>query len=70
MYTLKQKLPVTKKNPVMEEIKNNTVSTCFIECELTGNTPAFTYKLKNGWSDLKLGRILFEKEGLNKMLSQ
>jgi len=53
----------------MEEIKTNKVSTCFIECELTGNTPAFTYKLKNGWSDLKLGRILFEKEGLNKMLT-
>jgi DNA mismatch repair protein MutS len=53
----------------MEEIKTNKVTTCFIECELTDNIPAFTYKLKNGWSDLKLGRILFEKEGLNKMLS-
>jgi hypothetical protein len=24
--------------------------------------------LKPGWSDLKLGRILFEKEGLNELL--
>jgi len=52
----------------MDEIKTNKISTCFIECNLTDNIPAFTYKLKEGWSDLKLGRILFEKEGLNKML--
>jgi DNA mismatch repair protein MutS len=52
----------------MEEIKTNKVTTCYIECELNNNTPYFTYKLKPGWSDLKLGRILFEKEGLNKML--
>jgi DNA mismatch repair protein MutS len=52
----------------MEEIKNSKVTTCFIECELNGNIPAFTYKLKEGWSDLKLGRILFEKEGLYNIL--
>ncbi len=52
----------------MEEIKSGKVTTCFIECELNNNIPAFTYKLKSGWSDLKLGRILFEKEGLYKML--
>jgi DNA mismatch repair protein MutS len=52
----------------MEEIKKSKVATCFIECELNNNIPEFTYKLKDGWSDLKLGRILFEKEGLNKML--
>ena len=34
----------------LEEIKNNKVATYFIECELNGNTPAFTYKLKEGWS--------------------
>ena len=52
----------------LEEIKDNKVTSCFIDCKLSGNTPAFTYKLKEGWSDLKLGRILFEKEGLNTML--
>mgnify|MGYP001282224816 CR=1 FL=1 len=51
-----------------EEIKEQKVSTLYIDCSLTGNVPAFTYKLKEGWNDLKLGRILFEKEGLNKML--
>ncbi|RYY16369.1 MAG: hypothetical protein EOO04_27060 [Chitinophagaceae bacterium] len=54
----------------IEEIKSNEISTCYIDCKLTDNIPAFTYKLKDGWSDLKLGRILFEKEGLNTMLER
>jgi DNA mismatch repair protein MutS len=54
----------------MDEIKDGQVSTCYIECELNNDTPYFTYKLKPGWSDLKLGRILFVKEGLNKMLAR
>jgi DNA mismatch repair protein MutS len=52
----------------MEEISNGKVATWFVECRLDQDTPAFTYQLKEGWSDLKIGRILFEKEGLNKML--
>lgn len=54
----------------IDVIKTNKVSTWYIDCELKDNTPAFTYQLKEGWSDLKLGRILFEKEGLNKMLAR
>jgi DNA mismatch repair protein MutS len=52
----------------LEEIAHGKVATCFIECELKEDTPTFTYQLKPGWSDLKIGRILFEKEGLNNML--
>ncbi len=52
----------------LEEIRQARVATHFIECSLKENTPVFTYKLRDGWSDLKLGRILFEREGLNKML--
>ena len=52
----------------IEPIRNDQVTTCYIECGLRDNIPAFTYRLKEGWSDLKLGRILFEKEGLYKML--
>ncbi|HTE25170.1 MutS-related protein [Flavitalea sp.] len=54
----------------VEEINNKEIATCFIDCNLTDNVPTFTYKLKDGWSDLKLGRILFEKEGLNTMLDK
>jgi DNA mismatch repair protein MutS len=52
----------------MEEISSGKVATYFIECGLKNNIPAFTYKLRTGWSDLKLGRILFEREGLNNLL--
>ena len=52
----------------IDEVKTNKISTWYIDTELKDNVPAFTYKLKEGWSDLKLGRVLFEKEGLNKML--
>ncbi len=52
----------------LEEIKNKRVTTCYIECDVKDNTPEFTYKLKPGWSDLKLGRILFDREGLNNLL--
>jgi DNA mismatch repair protein MutS len=53
----------------MVEIKTNKIPTCSIDCKLTDNVPVFTYKLRAGWNDLKLGRILFEKEGLDKMLN-
>lgn len=52
----------------IEEVKTNKVATWYIDTELKDNIPVFTYKLKEGWSDLKLGRVLFEKEGLNEML--
>ena len=52
----------------IEEVKTNRVSTWYIDTELKDNVPPFTYKLKERWSDLKLGRVLFEKEGLNKIL--
>lgn len=53
----------------LDAIKNGTVATSYIECNLQDNIPSFTYRLKDGWSDLRLGRILFEKEGLTGMLS-
>jgi len=52
----------------IEEVQTKKVTTLYIDCELKNDTPVFTYKLKEGWSDMKVGRILFEKEGLNKML--
>jgi DNA mismatch repair protein MutS len=54
----------------MEEIRSHQITTCFIECIMKDNVPSFTYKLKEGWGDLKLGRILFEKEGLNHLLDR
>ncbi len=55
----------------MQELKNiiNTqISNYYIDCQLINDTPKFTYKLKKGWSNVKVGQLLFDKEGLNKML--
>lgn len=55
----------------IQELKNvskEQISNYYIDCELIDGKPTFTYKLKKGWSDIKVGRILFDKEGLNEML--
>ncbi|MCK8521454.1 hypothetical protein M0D21_07740 [Aquimarina sp. D1M17] len=53
----------------LKEIDIDGVSSFYIDCELINNTPTFTYVLKEGWSDVKIGSILFEKEGLKELLS-
>lgn len=53
----------------LERVSNEQVSNYYLDCEIINDKPAFTYKLKKGWSHIKVGRILFEKEGLNKMLN-
>jgi DNA mismatch repair protein MutS len=55
----------------IQELKNvssDQISNYYIDCQLVENKPTFTYKLKKGWSEIKVGRILFDKEGLNEML--
>ncbi|GEL11114.1 DNA mismatch repair protein MutS [Flavobacterium glycines] len=52
----------------IQELKNvlsDKVVTYYLDCDLIDDVPTFTYKLKKGWSDIKLGRILFDKAGLN-----
>lgn len=39
-----------------------------LECKLSQGKPHFTYKLKDGWSDIRLGKILFEQEGIENLL--
>ena len=53
----------------LEEVISGKVDTLYLDCELKGKMPLFNYQLKKGWSDLKVGQILFESEGLNSMLS-
>jgi DNA mismatch repair protein MutS len=54
------------KEMVMEHASG--IGAHFIECILDNDRPVFTYKLRDGWSDLKIGQILFEQEGLNQLL--
>ncbi len=53
----------------LKNATNEKVSNYYIDCELIDDKPTFTYELKKGWSDIKVGRILFDKEGLNKILN-
>ncbi len=52
----------------LNTLTNSQISNYYIDCQLVNDKPTFTYKLKKGWSDVKIGRVLFEKEGLNDLL--
>ncbi len=41
----------------------------YIDSFLENGVPKFTYQVKEGWSDIKFGSILFEREGLMRMLT-
>ena len=62
----------THLHPLKEikEVGSGAISTYYFDCALVNNTPIFSYILKKGWSDIKVGQILFEKEGLNTLLNQ
>jgi len=49
---------------------DDKIGTRFIECILDNDNPVFTYKLQAGWSDLKIGQLLFEREGLDRLLAK
>jgi len=49
---------------------NRNVHTHYIDCQLVRNKPVFTYNLREGWSDLRIGQIIFEQEGLNDLLDE
>lgn len=53
----------------LKEYSDSNISTYYLDCELINNTPSFNYKLKKGWSDIKIGRIIFENVGLNKLFN-
>lgn len=52
----------------LRDISNPKISTYHIDCKLMDDKPTFTYELKDGWSDIRVGRILFQKEGLYDLL--
>lgn len=52
----------------IEQVQTNQVATYYVDCDINNNVPIFNYEVKEGWSDLKVGQLLFEKEGLNLLL--
>lgn len=47
---------------------NQNRSNYHLSSMIEDGKPKFTYKLQQGWSDLKVGKILFECEGLSELL--
>jgi DNA mismatch repair protein MutS len=52
-----------------ELLPPNSFEACQLEAMIEDGMPRHTYVLKRGWSRLKFGKLLFEKEGLNKLLN-
>jgi len=48
---------------------SHAINACCIECKLEEGIPVFTYKVQPGWSDLKIGQIIFRQEGLDELLT-
>ena len=61
---------ISKHIQALNSVSNRSVSTYFIDCKLLDGEPNFTFELKEGWSDIRVGQVLFEKEGLNKLLDK
>lgn len=40
-----------------------------LKCEIQDGQPVFTYQLVEGWSELKIGQLIFEMEGLSLLLN-
>lgn len=49
--------------------ENENALLLHLECFLENNELLFTYKLKQGWSKLEIGKLLFDQYGLNKLLN-
>lgn len=67
LHQLKETLGL-ERGPEANDDRN--IDTRYIECRLEKGVPVFTYQLREGWSDLKIGQIIFEQEGLNKLLAE
>lgn len=59
----------THLHQLKDSFHADRIATHYIECLQDKGDPVFTYRLLDGWSDLKIGQILFEREGLNALLS-
>lgn len=51
----------------MDELKDmasTAVNSYFLDCKVKDGIPKFNYQLKEGWSSVQIGKILFKNEGL------
>ncbi|HOI88009.1 MAG TPA: hypothetical protein PLV51_09130 [Lentimicrobium sp.] len=57
---------------LLNKIKENEagdINTCHLDCDIDGERPFFSYKLREGWSDLRIGTLLFKQAGIYRLLA-
>lgn len=54
----------------LESDDNGQFEAYFLDSYLVDQKPVFTYKIKQGWSILKIGEIIFKNEGLYDLLQR
>lgn len=59
----------THLSELKEEVQIAEMEAFYIDCIVENGMPMFSYKIKEGWSDLKIGQLLFKKIGLDDMLN-
>lgn len=59
----------THLHQLKERLPQQHISTYYVDTHIKNNQPVFTYQLKTGWSEVKIGQLLFEQEGLNQLLN-
>ncbi|MCI0922210.1 MutS-related protein [Sphingobacterium rhinopitheci] len=57
----------THLNELQLEIEKQSIDALFVDCSIENELPIFSYKIKKGWSDLKIGQLLFKKVGLGQL---
>ncbi|WP_066835833.1 MutS-related protein [Rufibacter ruber] len=53
-----------------QQIQTPHVKKYHIPCALLDGKPVFTYQLAEGWTDVKIGKVLFEQVGLSALLKK
>ncbi|TYR32192.1 hypothetical protein FXV77_19505 [Sphingobacterium phlebotomi] len=48
----------------LKDMASTAVNSYFLDCKVEGGIPRFSYQLKEGWSSVQIGKILFKNEGL------
>jgi DNA mismatch repair protein MutS len=56
------------KDSVQE--KEGAVTVLGVECSFENHLPNFTYQIRKGWSELKIGQFLFDQAGLGRLLER
>jgi DNA mismatch repair protein MutS len=52
------------------EQNNYIIDTYCFNCKLEDGYPIFDYQIKEGWSDIRIGQILFKNEGITELLEK